>query len=318
MHCLFDYERNSMMQAEFEYEAQRKWGEARRRAFWANFRAHLVGKGVGLFDLNEVAQQLRLRNVRYLGIQTVPISKIVGSVGRYQDFTATFLPIHESMKNRWQHIAAVSLNPQDSLPPIEVYKVGAWYFVRDGNHRVSVAHQIGITHLDAAVWEYTDLWPEATASTTDIQTMLLMAEYRAFQENTRLDDLRPGHNIRLSEPGGYEEMMCQIAHYQHVLSQIDGVETSYEEAVTAWYDMIYETSVQLIHDEGVLGLFPDRTPADFFVWTTHHRQELESRYAHNVFVRDAVRDLRKHDLKLLAKWMWHKVYHSIVRREKPS
>ncbi len=289
------------MQSRFDFEARQIWNQARRQAFWARLRANLGQGRIDLLDFNEVAQRLKLRNLLYRGTQSIPLDKIVGSAGRYNDFTSAFLPINASVGERWRRVAAISLNPEDNLPPIEVYQVGQWYFIRDGNHRVSVARQTGVAYIDAAVWEYTDLWAEPG---TDIVTLMMNAERSNFLENTRLDDLRPGHDIRLSEPGGYDEMLCQIAHYQDVLSQIDGVDTSYDDAVTAWYDMIYETSVQLIEEAGMLDTFPDRSTADFFVWTTRHCHELEERYCKTVLVGDAARDFRNQNLGTRMRWLW--------------
>jgi hypothetical protein len=289
------------VQSRFAFEAQQKWNQARRQAFWARLRANLGRGRIDLLDFNEVAQRLKLRNLLYRGVQSIPLDKIVGSAGRYNDFTNAFLPINPSVGERWRRVAAISLNPEDNLPPIEVYQVGQWYFIRDGNHRVSVARQTGVHYIDAAVWEYTDLWAESDA---DIVTLMMETERSNFLERTHLNDLRPSHDIRVSEPGGYDEMLCQIAHYQDVLSQIDGVETSYEDAVTAWYDMIYDTSVQLIEDAGMLDTFPDRTNADFFVWTTRHCRELEERYCKTVLVGDAARDFRNQNLGTRMRWLW--------------
>ena len=41
----------------------------------------------------------------------------------------------------------------DSMPPIEVYRVGVLHFVIDENHRVSVARQMGLDKIDAMVTE---------------------------------------------------------------------------------------------------------------------------------------------------------------------
>ncbi len=37
------------------------------------------------------------------------------------------------------------------LPPISVYRVGEQHFVRDGHHRVSVAHALGESLIEADV-----------------------------------------------------------------------------------------------------------------------------------------------------------------------
>ncbi|GAB4575258.1 MAG: hypothetical protein Kow0077_25860 [Anaerolineae bacterium] len=278
----------------YKDEARQYFDQANRKAFWNKFLNRLQGQGEEeLLDFNEISQQLHLRTAIYRGLQEVPLEKIVGSVGRYKDFNGAFLPVSEDMRERWQKVAMLYLDPTSSgAPPVELFKVGDSYFVKDGNHRVSVANQLGLETIEAYVWEY-PIPLEGLDENTDIDTLLLEAERRDFLEKTRLDELRPGHSIRLTAPGGYLELLGQIAYYQKALSKIDGRPVSYEDAVTAWYDMIYETTVQLIEQEGLLDLFPDRTPADFFVWTTRHQRELAERYGRRVPLREAAQDISR-------------------------
>jgi hypothetical protein len=260
-------------------EAQQEWNRARRAAFWARLQARWAGKEAALLNFNEVSRCLKLHNTVYRGAQSIPLDMIVGSMGRYNDFTRTFLPAQNSLGVRWRGVAEATLDPnQSGLPPIEAYQVGKWYFVKDGNHRCSVARQLGMTAVEAYVWEYTDALPSDCCSEDDIETLLLAAERQAFLEQTQLDSLRPGHEIRVCEPGGYTDMLDQVVRYQSVLGQIDEVETPYAEAVTAWYDMIYEPSVQLIKEAGILESFPNRTATDFFVWIMQNRSRLQARY----------------------------------------
>ena len=88
----------------------------------------------------------------YMGLHAVPITKIIGSEGRYQDFTRTFLPKFKHLQERWVSISAAA-QKDVILPPIQLFKVGDAYFVRDGNHRVSVARASGIEMIDAEVVE---------------------------------------------------------------------------------------------------------------------------------------------------------------------
>lgn len=283
-------------------EAKRTWNRARRRAFWSKLQASLEGKDTALLDFNEVSRRLSLRNTRYRGVQSIPLDQIVGSMGRYRDFTRTFLPIRTNLRERWQGVAALGLESGwQRLPPIEVYKAERWYFVKDGNHRCSVARQLGMTFIDANVWEFTDALPPHVPE-DDIETLLLRAEAEEFRRQTGLDDLRPGHDVRLTQPGGYTDMLRQIARYQDVLTKIDETVVPYEEAVAAWYDMLYESSVQLIRDEGVLELFPDRTAADFFAWMMQNREALARRYRGRFQVHHALREFQsQHPRTLLAR-----------------
>lgn len=258
--------------------AQQEWTEARRKAFWLLLRASLGSKKAHLVDFTQVTSGLDPGNTVARGVQTIPLDKIAGSVGRYADFIQTFLPTNEAIGERWQKLARLRLDPNSrGWPPIEVYQVGDQYFVVDGNHRVSVAHQLKLGQIKARVWELARLLP-GPAPTANIDTFLLESERQEFLQKTRLDELRPGHSLRLTTPGGYPVLVSQVAACQQTLSRIDGLEVSYEEAVTAWYDMTYTSTALLIDQSGVLDSFPDRTTADFFVWVLQYQGRLEAQY----------------------------------------
>jgi hypothetical protein len=78
---------------------------------------------------------------------------IVGTVGRAHDFDRDFLPLQEHLRTRWENIMRAMLYDA-SLPPVQLYQVGDYYFVKDGNHRVSVAKYLGMVSIDAEVVEY--------------------------------------------------------------------------------------------------------------------------------------------------------------------
>ena len=80
----------------------------------------------------EVLEQLA-REFSERGMQIIPIANIVGSVGRYRDFDRAFLPLSGADDQRWRELD-VAMNEMRTLLPIDVYKVGDVYFVRDGNH----------------------------------------------------------------------------------------------------------------------------------------------------------------------------------------
>ena len=275
--------------------ASREWTQARRKALWSKLQASLGGKRINLINFDHLAERFSLGDASYRGKQNIPIAKILGSVGRYSDFVQAFLPTTENMRDRWQKVASLYLNPSNrGVPPIEVYQVGDGYFVSDGNHRVSVARQLGLDSIEAHVWEYPQV-VEGLAPGVDIDTLLIEVERRDFLAKTQLDQVRPNHGIRLTAPGGYPEMLNQIIHYQQVLSVIDEVEISYQQAVLAWYDMIYKSTVVLIENAHVLDLFPNRTAADFFIWVRQHHQELEDQYGQGILMEEAVRDIRNQD-----------------------
>ena len=272
-------------------EARANWDVVTRKAFWNQILTNLGGENSRLLDFNAIAQTLHLRTQMYRGLQTVPLDKIVGSVGRYLDFTGAFLPVSQDMGERWRRVATLYLDSTGSgAPPVELYKVGDSYFVKDGNHRVSVANQLGMEDIEAYVWEYA-VPVEGLAPGADIDSLLVETERQEFLAQTHLDDLRPNNTIRLTEPGGYPELLAQIIRYQDALAQIDGHPVSFEEAVKAWYDMVYEVGVQIIEQADVLSLFPERTIADFFVWISRYQENLKERYGQRPRLEDLAREI---------------------------
>jgi hypothetical protein len=105
-----------------------------------------------LLSFDEAKDALVGWSQAYRGIRTVEVEKITGSVGRYRDFDESFLPLKVSMSDRWSRIDSAYHRGND-LPVISLYKLGDAYFVRDGNHRVSVARYHGVGAIDAEVVE---------------------------------------------------------------------------------------------------------------------------------------------------------------------
>ena len=113
----------------------------------------------------------------------IPLDKIRGSVGRYRDFNSSFLPRKNDMQERWSRVYAMA-NGMMGLPPIDVYQVGDVYFVRDGNHRVSVSKEMGAKTIQAHVTELSSPVPfYAGMSDREIDEA---SAYATFLEETGL------------------------------------------------------------------------------------------------------------------------------------
>jgi hypothetical protein len=105
-----------------------------------------------LLSFEEAKGALTRWTQSYRGMRIVEVEKIAGSVGRYRDFDGSFLPLKKSMGERWSRIDR-AYHRGDELPAVSLYKIGEAYFVRDGNHRVSVAKYHGVAAIDAEVVE---------------------------------------------------------------------------------------------------------------------------------------------------------------------
>src|SRR5512136_2903324 len=64
-------------------ESDMDWEKAHRAAFVQDILAAFTQRPADLLPFEEVRRHLRLLNMRYLGIKDVPLTNIVGSVGRY-------------------------------------------------------------------------------------------------------------------------------------------------------------------------------------------------------------------------------------------
>jgi hypothetical protein len=97
----------------------------------------------------------------YRGLRTVPVAQIGGSVGRCSEFDGSFMPARASVGERWKRMDR-AFHRGEELPPVNLYKVGGFYFVLDGHHRVSVAHYHEVEWIDAEVTEFgaSGLWSE--------------------------------------------------------------------------------------------------------------------------------------------------------------
>lgn len=266
------------------------WKQARRTAFVQDLMATFAQHPESLMSFEAVSQKLKLGNVQYLGRQDVRLDQIVGSVGRYSDFTHAFLPRNDSLQVRWESIERM-LTTGRHVPPIELYKVGQAYFVRDGNHRVSVARQHRFPTLPAYVWDYETPVPLEPGANVD--DLLCQTAHAAFMERTHIDQICPELNIQLTQPDGYDDLLYEIEAYQQILSQIDRRTIPPDEAVMLWAELRYIPIVSLIRERHVLDEFPKRTETDLYLWLCRNQGELAARYEHHVSMKEAADDLAK-------------------------
>jgi hypothetical protein len=134
-----------------ETQAMVNFGRARRRAMIRRLRNAVRKDTFSLPAFEDIRRSLGVRNRLPLArTEAVEVEKIIGSVGRSNDFDACFLPVRSDVSSRWERVDSAFQRGKE-LPPVSLYKLGDAYFVNDGNHRVSVARFHGIESLDAEV-----------------------------------------------------------------------------------------------------------------------------------------------------------------------
>lgn len=274
-----------------QVEASRDFSRARLKAFWSEVWNKMTGRSDDLLRFQDVERRLRLRGQRNLGLQNVPLEKIVGTVGRYNDFTRSFLPRKTVNQERWKRISALARGSL-GFPPIEVYKVGEAYFVIDGNHRVSVARQLGQPTIEAYVIELPT--PIPIDENTTVDELGIKEEYADFLYRTRLTAFRPEASVVLTESGLYPQIIQHIEAHRYFMGLDQQRDVSWQEAVTSWFDNVYMPMVESIREHEILNEFPNRTEADLYVWLIHHQSALHDAYGGNFLsAQDTARDFKE-------------------------
>ncbi len=240
---------------------------ARRKAFWRRIGSWLFRGDNALLAFEEIRRQLHVQAQHEGGNREVPIDQIVGSVGRYRDFDRAFLPRQDRTHGRWESIDRAH-HDGVGLPAIELYRIGETYFVKDGNHRVSVARERGQRFIDARVIVIEA--PAPIASADDLMDWIRDQDALAFHAKTRISHLRPGTRIELTLPGQYEKLLEHIETHRWYLGVENARELSWDEAVQSWYDRVYLPTVEAIRASGALPDFPHRSEADLYLWITEH------------------------------------------------
>lgn len=260
-------------------EVSSHFHRARRQAAVESILARFSGQPVDLLSFDEVAHKLGVIGQSSLGVKQIPIDAIVGSVGRCQDFSRTFLPRRESDEERWVSVGAAARSVAD-LPPIVVYKLGDSYFVEDGNHRVSLARLQNLQFIDAYVTEVRTRVPMPPGARPD--NLIIATELAAFLDYTRLDISRPSSDFQVSVPGQYRRLESHIEAYRYIREAGEDRELTFEEAAQGWYDEAYMPLIKAIREQAILRYFPGRTETDFFVWLTRHRVDLQNELGYTI------------------------------------
>lgn len=253
-------------------EAARDFARARRRADLHGVLSLLGRREADLLSYDDVRRRLRAVESPARYLQDVPLDSIVGSVGRTADFTREFLPRIDAGRERWVGVK-LAMTGLQGTPPVELYRIGDAYFVRDGNHRVSVARQLGSKTIQAYVTPVHARVPLSPDASPD--DLIIAGEYSAFLERTNLDQLRPGADLRVSIPGSYERLREHIRVHRYFMGLDQGRRISRPEAVAHWYDAVYLPVVESIRASGLLRGFQGRTETDLYLWLSEHRGRLE-------------------------------------------
>jgi hypothetical protein len=252
-------------------DAQFDFSRMRRRRALARLVERLRGEPGDvsvILTYEEVIDALGIRGEKYLGLQTVPLDSIVGTVDRGRSFDRSFRPTSRSERQRWERMAEAQRRGE-SMPPIDLYRIGDLHFVKDGHHRVSVARALGHGVIDAYVTEvYTAVGAGREIRLSDLP---VKSHERLFLERVPLPpDARRG--IAFSDPPrGYASLAEGVEAWGFRVSQGRGEFIDREEIARLWFRDEYEPVVRMLREADLIG---KGTEADAYLKVAEERYML--------------------------------------------
>lgn len=196
-------------------------------------------------------------DTKILGRQMVPLDRIVGSVGRYQDFDRKFRLKNQVSSDRLMHIKD-AVREGKPLPPVRLYKIKNEYYVLDGNHRISVAKEFGFKEIQAHILEF-------IPSKKTLENLLYL-EKSEFETKTGLEN-----EITISELGQYLHLLDQVQDHQRYLQETENESVSLMDAARDWFNTIYRPLKGIIEKGRLIEGFPGRTIDDLCAYVAVHQ-----------------------------------------------
>lgn len=244
--------------------------KAAMNRFWAGIR----GESLDLLPYSEVSSKLRAVNRTDLGLKEVPLKNIIGSVNRTDDFDRNFRPLSDEDSRRWANVKTAMTSPfSRGVPPVSLYKIGDAYFVLDGNHRVSIAKEMGMETIEAYVTEVKS--KVGLSSSFTLEELVEKAALADFLEETHIDQILPGIDLSLKHIDNYPLLREHINVHQYYMGIDHNREISYAEAVADWYDKIYTPVVNEIEKSGLYDEYPQLTLTDLYLLVLDKQHNLK-------------------------------------------
>ena len=241
--------------------------------FWAGIR----GESLDLLAYDEVSSKLRAVSQTNLGLQEVALKNIIGSVNRTSDFDRNFRPLSDGDSTRWADVKAAMTSPFTAgVPPVTLYKIGEAYFVMDGNHRISIAKEMGLDSVEAYVTEVKT--KVSLSSSFTLEELAEKAALADFLEDTHLDRILPSVELSLNRIEYYPLLKEHIVVHQYYMGIDHKREVSFDEAAVDWYDHVYSPVVRIIEESGLRYEFPELTITDLYLWVLDKQQALLDKY----------------------------------------
>jgi hypothetical protein len=243
---------------------------ARRRQVLARLAARLRREpdDVNLIlPFDEVVAALGQRGERRLGLMTIGLDSIVGTVDSSRDFDRRFRPTSGRVRERWERLA-LAQRRGEAIPPIEVFRVGNMHFVEDGHHRVSIALATGQKTIEAYV---TEILTAVPAKGIRRRGDLLQKSYeRIFYSRVPLPP-QAYAKIKVTDPWSYAELGEAVEAWGFRLMQHEHTFLDRAEVARRWFADEFTPVVRMMHAADLVG---GATDAEAYMGVARERYRL--------------------------------------------
>ncbi|HUD37121.1 MAG TPA: chromosome partitioning protein ParB [Streptosporangiaceae bacterium] len=206
-----------------------------------------------ILPFDEVVAVLGRRGERSLGLQTIRLDSIIGTLDSGRDFDRKFRPTSGRVRERWERLA-LAQRRGEAIPPIEVYRLGDLHFVKDGHHRVSIAIATGLSVIDAYV---TQVSTDVPASGIRYRGDLLMKSYeRIFMARVPLPASAHA-KISFTNPWSYAELGEGVEAWGFRCMQAEGAFIDREQVARRWFAEEFTPVVRMLRAADLVGAGTD-------------------------------------------------------------
>ena len=278
---MFNFKDKAMENGLLVTETNEDFSKARNKALFNEIQHFLNPDEATLISFSDIKKLLKPKNETYLGMKTVPVNLIVGSESRYQDFDNRFFPKRMHLKTRWEHIDMAHLK-DINLPPTSLYELGGVYFVRDGNHRVSVAKAKGIEFIDGEVVSLqSEIKLNPGDSLAKMTKQVINYEKRVFYSETSFGDITDFWGLDFSVPGQYDVIYNHILTHKYYINMNIADEIPIEKAILSWFLTVYLPVIKVIEKSHTMAYFKGRTKSDMYVYIIKYWDEIKTKFGNS-------------------------------------
>jgi hypothetical protein len=252
-------------------DSQEDFVRARRRRILSRLSATLRRDADDvevMLPFDEVVAALGRRSERDMGLRSIPLEAIVGTVDRGKEFDRNFRPTSARVRPRFERIAKAQRRGE-SMPPIDVYKVGELYFVRDGHHRVAVAREHRRDVIDAHVVEVvTEIGLDPSVRVGDLP---VKGHERLFYERVPLAR-EARDRIALTDPWQFGALAEAVEAWGFRDMQGSGRLLNRAQVAQRWFDEEYVPVVSMLGEVGLM--HPGESETDAYLRLSAERYRL--------------------------------------------